>query len=92
MSNNTFISQSIPVHRVVMAACSDYFRVMLTGFMKESREQVVVLKGVTAGGLKVVVDFAYTGRLELTTDNVEEVLSAASHLQVGGSSEASRYN
>ncbi|KAK0062660.1 kelch-like protein 26 [Biomphalaria pfeifferi] len=74
--------QSIPVHRVVMAACSDYFRVMLTGFMKESREQVVVLKGVTAGGLKVVVDFAYTGRLELTTDNVEEVLSAASHLQV----------
>ncbi|CAL1533269.1 unnamed protein product [Lymnaea stagnalis] len=74
--------QSIAVHRAVMAACSDYFRVMLTGFMKESREQVVELKGVTADGLKVVVDFAYTGRLELTTDNVEEVLSAASHLQV----------
>lgn len=65
-----------------MAACSDYFRVMLTGFMKESREEFVELKGVTAGGLKVVVDFAYTGRLELTTDNVQEVLSAASHLQV----------
>ncbi|RUS88524.1 hypothetical protein EGW08_003700 [Elysia chlorotica] len=74
--------QKIPVHRVVMVACSDYFRVMMTGVMKESREETVELKGVTAGGLSVVVDFAYTGRLELTTDNVEEVLSAASHLQV----------
>uniref|UniRef100_A0A0B7A627 BTB domain-containing protein n=2 Tax=Arion vulgaris TaxID=1028688 RepID=A0A0B7A627_9EUPU len=74
--------ERIPVHRAVMAACSDYFRVMLTGFMRESREEFVELKGVTAGGLAVVVDFAYTGRLELTTDNVEEVLSAASHLQV----------
>ena len=36
-----------------MAACSDYFRVMLTGNMRESREQYVELKGVTAGGLKV---------------------------------------
>jgi len=65
-----------------MAACSDYFRVMLTGQMRESREECVELKGVTASGLTVVVDFAYTGRLELTTDNVEDVLSAASHLQV----------
>ena len=65
-----------------MAACSDYFRVMLTGDMRESRESQVELKGVTAGGLTVVVDFAYTGRLELTTANVEDVLSAASHLQV----------
>ncbi|GFO30458.1 kelch-like protein 26 [Plakobranchus ocellatus] len=75
--------QKIPVHRVVMVACSDYFRVMMTGVMRESREEIVELKGVTAGGLSVVVDFAYTGRLELTTDNVEEVLSAASHLQIG---------
>ena len=74
--------QKIPIHRVVMVACSHYFRAMMTGVMRESREESVDLKGVTAGGLSVVVDFAYTGRLELTTDNVEEVLSAASHLQV----------
>ncbi|XP_005092148.1 kelch-like protein 26 [Aplysia californica] len=75
--------ERISVHRAVMAACSDYFRAMLTGYMKESREECVELKGVTASGLKVVVDFAYTGRLELTYDNVHDVLSAASHLQVG---------
>lgn len=74
--------QELRVHRVVMASCSDYFKVMLTGQMKESREGQVDLKGITAKGLKVVVDFAYTGVLQLTVENVEEVLSAATHLQV----------
>ncbi|XP_046563463.1 kelch-like protein 26 [Haliotis rubra] len=72
----------IRVHKAVMAACSDYFRVMLCGDMKESREGSVDLKGVTANGLRVVVEFAYTGQLGLTTENVEDVLSAATHLQV----------
>lgn len=44
-----------------MAACSDYFKVMLTGEMKESREGKVEMKGVSASGLRVVVNFAYTG-------------------------------
>ncbi|KAL3860054.1 hypothetical protein ACJMK2_010226 [Sinanodonta woodiana] len=74
--------QELNVHRVVMASCSDYFKAMLTGEMRESREGRVELKGVTAGGLRVVVDFAYTGILELTMENVEEVLAAASHLQI----------
>lgn len=30
----------------------------------------------------MVVDFVYTGMLALTVENVEEVLSAATHLQV----------
>ncbi|WAR12865.1 KLH26-like protein [Mya arenaria] len=75
-------SQTFKVHRVVMASCSDYFKVMLTGEMKESREGQVDLKGVSAKGLKVVIDFAYTGIMGLTVENVEEVLSAATHLQV----------
>ena len=38
--------QELHVHRVVMASCSDYFKVMLTGQMKESREGKVDLKGI----------------------------------------------
>ena len=34
------------VHTVVMATCSDYFKVMLTSQMKESREGKVDLKGI----------------------------------------------
>ena len=47
------VFQETKVHKAALAACSDYFRVMLTGNMRESREHFVELKGVTASGLKV---------------------------------------
>lgn len=69
-------------HRAVLVASSDYFCAMLTGDMRESRESSVALQGVTGPGLQAVVDFAYSGKLKLSLDVVEEVLAAASHLQV----------
>ncbi|XP_048765786.1 kelch-like protein 26 [Ostrea edulis] len=74
--------ESFAVHKVVMVACSDYFQAMLTSNMKECHEDIVELKGISANGLKIIVDFAYTGELKLNTQNVEDVLSAATHLQV----------
>lgn len=74
--------ESFAVHKVVMVACSDYFQAMLTSNMKECHENVVDLKGITANGLRIIIDFAYTGELKLNTQNVEDVLSAATHLQV----------
>ncbi|XP_013408733.1 kelch-like protein 26 [Lingula anatina] len=73
---------TLKVHKAVLAACSDYFRVMMTGDMREAREDSVHLHWVSAAGLQAVVDFAYTGKLELGIENVEEVLAAASHLQM----------
>ncbi|XP_069113518.1 kelch-like protein 26 [Argopecten irradians] len=75
-------STTLPVHKVVMAASSDYFLTMLTTNMRESRESEVNLKGVTACALTVIVEFAYTGILKLNMENVEEVLAGATHLQV----------
>ena len=74
--------ESFAVHKIVMVACSDYFQAMLTSNMKECHENVVDLKGITANGLRIIIDFAYTGELKLNTQNVEDVLSAATHLQV----------
>ena len=73
---------TVKVHRAVLVACSDYFRAMLTGNMKESQESEVTLQGISGLGLQTVVDFAYSGKLSLDLDNLEEVLAAASHLQV----------
>ncbi|KAK3086770.1 hypothetical protein FSP39_023089 [Pinctada imbricata] len=55
---------------------------MMKSSMRESRENIVDLKGVTANGLKIIVDFIYTGAMLLNLQNVEDVLAAASHLQV----------
>jgi len=70
------------VHRNVLVACSDYFRAMLTGDMRESREPCVTLQGISSFGLQAVIEFIYSGALKISLDNVEEILAAASHLQV----------
>ena len=70
------------VHRSVMVACSDYFHAMLTGDMREAKETSVHLHGVTSHGLQAMVNFAYTGVLDINLDNLEDVLSASTHLQM----------
>ena len=46
------------------------------------RMQEILLPGVTAESLKLVLDFIYTGKLELSPLNIQQVLACASQLQV----------
>ena len=90
-------------HRVVLAACSDYFRAMFTDPMRERSQNdiqlpgnsfllspgmlgiqppLLVNTGVSAAGVKFLLDYVYTSKLALSLANVQDVLSAASHLQV----------
>ncbi|XP_071961464.1 kelch-like protein 12 [Antedon mediterranea] len=80
--------ETFPVHRVVMAACSDYFCAMLTGEMSESQRQQVELKGLKARTLKILINYVYTEDIEITEDNVQELLPAACLLQLKGVKQA----
>ncbi|XP_026468720.1 kelch-like protein 26 [Ctenocephalides felis] len=75
-------------HRAVLASCSDYFRAMFTDAMLEARQSEISLNGVTANGIKLLLDYAYTSRLALNLANIQDVLSAASHVQVDAVVEA----
>ncbi|XP_005106298.2 kelch-like protein 26 [Aplysia californica] len=70
------------VHRALLAATSDYFRVMFKGVMAESKQDTVDLKGVSADGLQQVIDFIYSGEMSLSEENLTEVINTATHLQV----------
>lgn len=74
--------QIFQAHRVVLASCSEYFRAMFSSGLRESSEEEIELRGVTAKGLSVILDYIYTSRLELDTLILEEVLDCASQLQV----------
>ena len=75
-------NKRVNVHRVVMAASSDYFRALLTLDMREKGQEEIQLKGVPARGLQAVVHFAYTGELNCSIDDISDLLVAASHLQL----------
>ena len=72
----------IPTHRAILAACSPYFLAMFTHELKESSQSVVDLKDMDQNILSRLVDFAYTGKIDISVDDVQDVLSAASLLQV----------
>lgn len=74
--------ESIACHKFMLIAMSDFFRVMLTGSMRESRENFVNLKGFdTSAGVRSIVDYFYSGNLPLANGNIIAILDAASHLQ-----------
>lgn len=76
-SNDTF-----PVHRVIMASASDYFKAMFTGRMREQEMKVIKLHGVSRVGLSNIIDFIYSSRVMLCLANLQDTLEAANFLQV----------
>ncbi|KAK7907510.1 hypothetical protein WMY93_016122 [Mugilogobius chulae] len=68
-------------HRAVLAACSEYFLQALVG--QAPNGLVVSLpQEVTARGFAPLLQFAYTAKLLLSRDNIEEVIRCAQFLRI----------
>lgn len=72
----------IAAHRLVLASCSPYFQAMFTSELIESRQRDITLQGVDADAIELLVDFAYTARIQVSEDNVQALLPASSLLQL----------
>ncbi|XP_026076964.1 kelch-like protein 26 isoform X3 [Carassius auratus] len=62
--------------------CITRSRAMFTGGMKESNQDTIELKGLSARGLKHIIDFAYSSEVTLDLDCIQDVLGAAVFLQM----------
>lgn len=71
---------SIPAHKVILAASVPYFRAMFSSGMQESSRDEVRLKSMDEMGLKAIVGYVYSGRIELMESTVQGILSTASLL------------
>ena len=69
-------------HKVVLSACSKYFKAMFTGKMEESLKYKVQLHQVHPESLKDIINFAYTGDVSITLRNVQDLLATARMLQL----------
>ena len=73
----------IRVHKVVMAANSDYFKAMLShNESSEVQNGKVTLHDVDPEAVKTIIDFCYTGQIELTSENMSPILLVASEHQM----------
>ncbi len=74
--------EMISAHRALLAAVSPYFKVLFSGGFKEVTQKVIEIKGVSFNGLKGVIDCCYETTLDLNTDNLSDILSAATLVQI----------
>ncbi|XP_045333121.1 actin-binding protein IPP isoform X5 [Leopardus geoffroyi] len=74
--------ETFKVHRLVLAASSPYFAALFTGGMKESSKDVVQILGIEAGIFQILLDFIYTGIVNIGVNNVQELIVAADMLQL----------
>uniref|UniRef100_A0A1B0AAS7 Kelch-like protein diablo n=1 Tax=Glossina pallidipes TaxID=7398 RepID=A0A1B0AAS7_GLOPL len=74
--------ESIYVHKVVLVAVSPYFKAMLEHNLKENAESTVKFTDVKAIALKTIVDYVYSGEINITEDTVQSLLSTSDLLQI----------
>ena len=74
--------RQFPVHKVVLVSSSPYFRAMFNGTMSESSQELVNLPAVQSSALRQLIEYIYSGEVEVTEENVQSLLPAANLLQL----------
>ncbi|KAK6052090.1 BTB And Kelch [Cooperia oncophora] len=72
----------IAAHKVVLAAACPYFMAMFTSSMVESSKNRIVIKDIDGATLASLVEYMYSGRLDIDESNVQLLLSTATILQL----------
>ncbi len=73
--------EEFPCHRNVLAVSSPYFKAMFSSDLRESKEQRISFNEISAKTMRQVVDYAYSGKLEISVDSAQEMLAAGSLFQ-----------
>ncbi|KAJ1145700.1 hypothetical protein NDU88_011985 [Pleurodeles waltl] len=74
---------TFPAHKVILASASNYCKVIFSGNEAHSETpELIQLKGVSADGLRTVLNFIYSNKLDISIDNVQDTLKAAETLLV----------
>ncbi|KAM9766448.1 kelch-like protein 41b [Menidia menidia] len=76
--------RSFPCHRLIMAACSPYFRDIF--FTEDGKEventKEVVVEDVNPAILDMIIQYLYSAEIDLTDDNVQDIIAVANRFQI----------
>ncbi|XP_016420696.1 kelch-like protein 41a isoform X2 [Sinocyclocheilus rhinocerous] len=77
--------RSLPCHRLILAACSPYFRELYfteDGVEKKDSSKEVVLENVDPTIMDMIVNYLYSADMEITDENVQDVFAVANRFQI----------
>uniref|UniRef100_A0A8C1TRK9 Kelch-like family member 41a n=1 Tax=Cyprinus carpio TaxID=7962 RepID=A0A8C1TRK9_CYPCA len=77
--------RSLPCHRLIMAACSPYFRELYfteDGVEKIDSSREVVLENVDPTIMDMIVNYLYSADIEITDENVQDIFAVANRFQI----------
>ncbi|XP_029386467.1 kelch-like protein 41a [Echeneis naucrates] len=75
--------RSIPCHRLILAACSPYFReIYFSEDGKEVNKSEVVLENLDPNVMELIVNYMYSAEIDINEDNVQDILTVANRFQI----------
>lgn len=74
--------KEFPCHRLVLAACSSYFRAFFKSDVEESKQKEIVLEDVEPGVMGMILKYLYTSNINVTEQNVQDIFALANMLQI----------
>ena len=74
----------IPCHKAVLAAASGFFHAMFKSGLKESQSDMIEIQSTDATTLKLIIDYIYTAKIDITTDNVQNLVQVCDQFNFEG--------
>lgn len=74
--------KEFPCHRLVLCACSSYFRTIFLSDLDESKKKEIVLEDVEPGVMGLILKYLYTSKINVTEHNVQDIFAVANMYQI----------
>ncbi|KAA8580733.1 kelch-like protein 40b [Etheostoma spectabile] len=74
--------KEFPCHRLVLCACSSYFRSIFLSDLEESKKKEIILEDVEPGVMGLVLKYLYTSKINVTEQNVQDIFAVANVYQI----------
>ena len=76
--------KQVSAHKLVLSACSEYFKDVFKNNSKPNAHPLLCLDGVSSDDLKNIMDYIYNGEVQLYQEKLDNFLSIAQRLKLEG--------
>ena len=75
--------KSLKCHKVVLSACSSYFKSILSG-TDQTQHPIVILRDISWSELNIIVQYMYKGEMNISQEELPSILKIAESLKLYG--------